>query len=211
MDGVFRELRKFLRVLLRHWFSKFLLLLGFGSTLATYIASFRAGFAVPPWLPLIFFFAALLWGSFDLFRALTAEIEHLGKENAAYKSQNAALEGNAAAKDGKVLADLISEVEGNLRTAQAHYSGPPGNRVYLSPSVDCWKRVRNALDFLDLGIRKEVEEIYRQIERWHGIVASGLNPGIGNPEIPEITQNMKRDLPEILRKLKSLPAALSKK
>ena len=217
--GPFQQVAPFLSALYRQWLSKSLFLLGLGSTAATYVSSYLAGFAVPRWLPVVFFAAAFMWGLFDVFRGQADEIERLKRENAEHESAEvirlknenssltsriAALGGDARTKKAKLLADLISELEGNLRTAQSFYSGPPGNRVYLPPSIDCWKQERNELSFLDLGIRNELKEIYGQIERWRGIVASGLSPSIGSPEISEITQAVKRELPYLVPKLKAV-------
>jgi hypothetical protein len=58
------------------------------------------------------------------------------------------------------------------------------------------------LFFLDAGISKELEEVYAKVERWKGIVASGVNPMIGNLEIPEITRGLSNRLPGLIEKLK---------
>jgi hypothetical protein len=70
----------FLGALLHHWASKTLLLLGLGSTFATYIGSYFPNFAVPRWVPVVFFAAGLLLGAFDLYRAQRAEANQLHEQ-----------------------------------------------------------------------------------------------------------------------------------
>jgi hypothetical protein len=100
-----------------------------------------------------------------------------------------------------IAADLISELEENFRTAGGFTSGLPGLAVYLSPSVTVWKQYRNQLSFVDRGILDELKQVYEKIERWHRIVASGINPGIGNLEIPEIANSLRIRLPDLVAKL----------
>jgi hypothetical protein len=115
-------------------------------------------------------------------------------------AKGAARSENAEARS--IAADLISELEDNFRTASGFTSGLPGNAVYLSPSIKVWKQYRNQLSFVDRGVLDELKQAYERIERWHGIVASGINPGIGNLEIPEIANSLRIRLPDLIAKLK---------
>jgi hypothetical protein len=101
-----------------------------------------------------------------------------------------------------IAADLVSELDDNFRTASGFTSGLPGNAVYLSPFIRVWKQYRNQLSFVDRGVLDELKQAYEKIERWHGIVASGANPGIGNLEIPEITNWLRIRLPDLISRLK---------
>jgi hypothetical protein len=125
-------------------------------------------------------------------------------ENLELKRRLASTGNSTEGTGSKLLADLISELEGNLETAKYFYSGPPGSRVYLPPSIQCWKSVRNELPFLDDGVLNDLKQIYTQTERWSGIVSSGIKPGIGSPEINEITTRLKMTLPALLTRLENV-------
>jgi hypothetical protein len=108
----------------------------------------------------------------------------------------------AAAKQRQLVVNLISELEYNFKTATHPTSGLPGNQCYIPPSTQCWDSSRSELFFLDADILKELGDVYAKVERWKAIVASGINPGIGNLEIPEITRNLSARLPEMIENLK---------
>jgi len=48
----------------------------------------------------------------------------------------------------------------------------------------------------------DLKAIYEQIDRWQKIVASGINPGLGSLEIPQITSTLRIRLPELIGRLR---------
>jgi len=100
------------------------------------------------------------------------------------------------------LNDIIAELEDNFRTASAPTSGLPAISAYLPPSTAAWKAARSELSFLDAGVFIDLKAIYEQIDRWQKIVASGINPGLGSLEIPQITSTLRIRLPELIGRLR---------
>jgi hypothetical protein len=133
---------------------------------------------------------------------LTEKIAALSTDKQRLESEIATLRDDTAAKQRQLTANLISELERNCETAGHPTSGLPGLQCYVPPSTQCWDFSRKELFFLDAGISKELEEVYAKVERWKGIVASGVNPMIGNLEIPEITRGLSNRLPGLIEKLK---------
>ena len=72
-----RRFLDFTRELLATWWGRFWALLGAGSLLATYIASFVPGFVVPRWVPAVISLVAWLLAPFDLYRRQRRQIEGL--------------------------------------------------------------------------------------------------------------------------------------
>jgi hypothetical protein len=183
-------------------------LLALISTFSTYIPSFYSGFHIPRWVPVVCFGAGLLWGSFRMFLAQQAETERARDASHELEAKISTLQSAAVEHKQKVLEGLVAEVEGNIDTAFAYYSGLPGNRVYLPPSIQFWRDVRGELGFLNPGLAKELRENYAQIERWYGIVDGGARPDIGNQEIDGIVIRLRGHLPQLLEKLKATAKAL---
>jgi hypothetical protein len=121
-----RDVGGFLSALLRHWISKTLFLLGFGSTIATYISSFRPSFVVPRFVPVIFFATALVLGAFDLYREQWRQIEHLGLEISAFRSN-------------EKRADLVLQIHEHsqfMRYAPERIYPPHGTYFHFRASVE---------------------------------------------------------------------------
>jgi hypothetical protein len=134
------------------------------------------------------------------------EIRRLTEENTALQANIVAIRDKAANDRQKLLADISSELRDNLEIAQAYYTGMPGNRSYIPPSTEIWKRIRNDLStVLDRRMMIQLEAAYVRIQRWQGIAESGrVNPDIGNPEVREIATAMQGLLPQLIASLEGI-------
>lgn len=143
-------------------------------------------------------------------RDSSTALERANEENTRLRDRIAALTDNATKAKKKSLADIISELRDNLNTASAYYSGMPGNRSYIPPSTDVWRRTRNDLSaFVDRRVMIPLEAAYERMQRWQGIAESGrTNPDIGNTEIRDITTAMQGTLPQIIQNLDTINDAL---
>jgi len=99
------------------------------------------------------------------------------------------------------LADLISELEDDLHKARA----PRVGDVYSRPSSRVWKQYRNRLN-IPSDVRKRIGNAYVQIDEWHDIVASGLNPNMGSMPLNLKVSDLSRDLPSLVSELKKIDA-----
>jgi hypothetical protein len=79
--------------------------------------------------------------------------------------------GNQSSPTSFALADLISELEDNLRMAKA----PRVGSTYRRPSSQTWKAVRNKLQLPGV-LRSDLTVAYDQIDAWGDQVDRGLNP-----------------------------------
>jgi hypothetical protein len=140
--------------------------------------------------------------SFERELKLKEEVAALAGDKERLEVEIAALRDNTAAKRQQLVANLISELGRNCETAAHPTSGLPGIQCYIPPSTECSNSSRNELFFLDGGILKELGEVYAKVERWKGIVVSGINPMLGSLEIPEITAGLSSRLPGLIEKLK---------
>ena len=104
-----------------------------------------------------------------------------------------------AAKNGLLLADLISELEDNLEHARA----PRIGEAYARPESEVWKKNRNKLTF-PVSLHSEVTQIYREIESWSTVVKSGVSPNMGSPAIENTTLSLMNRLPILIDQLKRL-------
>jgi hypothetical protein len=136
-------------------------------------------------------------------KRLKRDIEDISEQLASEERHEAESRDNTAAKQRHLVSNLILELEGILATAAHPTSGLPGLQSYIPPSTQCWHSSSNELFFLDdPDTVKELRQVYAKVERWKGIVASGINPGIGNLEIPEITIDLSVRLPGLIENLK---------
>jgi hypothetical protein len=94
------------------------------------------------------------------------------------------------------------ELEAIFATASHPISGLPGLQRYISPSTQYWDSSSNELFLLEADTVKELGQLYAKVGRWKGIVASGINPGIGNLELPEITRDISGRVLGLIERLK---------
>jgi predicted nucleotide-binding protein len=97
------------------------------------------------------------------------------------------------------LADLISELEDNLDAARA----PSVGDVYARPSNGIWRENRNRFS-IPAELRQRMVNAYRQINQWHDIVASGINPNIGSTALNAMAGSLRDQLPQLIAELKTL-------
>jgi predicted nucleotide-binding protein len=96
-----------------------------------------------------------------------------------------------------LMADLISELEDNLDFARAPLVGD----VYKRPSNRIWKDNRNKIN-IDPDLHHRVSNAYRQIDEWHDIAISGLNPNMGSMALELKVNDLRHELPTLIRELK---------
>jgi TIR domain-containing protein len=106
----------------------------------------------------------------------------------------------AAEADHSATRALIIELEDNVKTAR-HFQS---DRTYVPPANAEWLKVRASLPTLPAEVKTELTNVYYKIGRWKSIVDSGINPGLGSREIPQICKELQSDLPALIERLHNL-------
>jgi hypothetical protein len=108
----------------------------------------------------------------------------------------------AVAQNSTLLADIISELEDNLDCAERPRTGD----VYRRPSIKAWIENRNRLT-LPADILSTLKSTYNSIGSWADVVASGLSPNIGSPQLNFIVSDLRRSLPSLIDQLRKIQNA----
>jgi hypothetical protein len=194
------------KALLKAAFSDVVALLGFVSTLSTF---FPVPGAFRPYLWLLG--AALI--VVGVFRGANKVIAH---KNEAFQELEKSKQTECTSLKKRVeelqfsrkavLAGLITELEYNLRTAGAFFSGPHGSRSYIPPLTEFWLKVQGEVsEIVDGATMRGLEMTYGTIQRWReSAISPRTNPQIGNPEIDSTAMHMRTALPQLITKLKEI-------
>jgi hypothetical protein len=196
---MFRDLTNYTRALIRNWWFRGFFILSLISTAATFYASFHPGFLLPRDTLVVIALFALLVSPFGVYKRQEARIQELLAENAELKAPPQ----NGRARE---LANLISELEDNLRKALDPITDRFSMGAYTRPSMDCWKSTRNA-PWLDKKLRDSLNEVYADVDRWCSIVDSGVKPGMGSPKLNFIVTALKVKIPTLLEALRKAQCA----
>ncbi len=104
---------------------------------------------------------------------------------------------NQPAIQQNLLADVISELEDNLKRARA----PRGGDAYARPTSDVWKKNRNRAG-LPGYMLSQLASVYDHIENWRTIVESGVHPNMGSQALDNTAAILKTVLPSVIEELK---------
>lgn len=189
------DLTSYARALLSNWWFRGFFFLSLISTATTFYASFHPGFLLPKNALLVVALLALLISPYDVYKRQETRIQALLRENAELKVSQE----NRSARE---LANLISELEDNLRKARDTVSDrSTGMGAYMRPSTDCWRAARNVLR-LDAPLRDRLNRVYADVDRWCSIVDSGVKPGMGSPDLNRIVAMLCAEIPTLLQELR---------
>jgi hypothetical protein len=191
---MFRGLTSYIRALISNWWFRVFFILSLISTAATFYTSFHPGFLLPKDTLIVVALIALLVSPFGVYKGQEVRIQDLSAENAELKASRQ--EGPA-----RELANLISELEDNLRKALDPVTDRFSMGAYTRPSTDCWKSTRNA-PWLDKKLRDGLNDVYADVDRWCSIVDSGVKPGLGSPRINLIVADLRAKIPALLEELR---------
>jgi hypothetical protein len=121
------------------------------------------------------------------------------------RTQDANTQGTISVQiEEHLLQDLISELEDNLDRARAPRIGD----TYSRPSNSVWRAHRNKLN-IPPETRNHLANAYRQIDQWLDVVLTGLSPNMGSLALELKFNDLKNQLPELIRELKRVEALSS--
>jgi hypothetical protein len=131
--------------------------------------------------------------------------EGVNVESARVPNNTKSQQNHAIAQNFTLLADIISELEDNLDCAERPRTGD----VYRRPSTKTWIENRNRLT-LPADTLSTLKNAYNRISSWADVVASGLSPNIGSPQLNLIVSDLRMSLPSLIDQLRKLQNAGSR-